>query len=276
MLATKEQIEDSSYIPDGKGHLRVSKSSFMTYLMCPRKFYWQYVAGLPQTPAGEAAIRGGKIHSVMEDGLLKGSEYMKASAEEHGVADDLGVETLEALLHQIASDLGSFEIVEAEVKHQLYENYQGKSIIWVGMIDGLIRVEGLGLVIVELKTGKMNTGKLGRTRKELVYYRRMLQLLGKYEEPTHFLYITPDYEFPEGEDKLLREGDKRGKRVWLGDEQGIAILEPIGTRSINAFEESLSDTISDLRLQEWPMKWSDYFCPLWCEFCLNCEQELTS
>mgnify|MGYP001229828244 CR=1 FL=1 len=273
-LATAEQKESSSYIPADADNLRVSKSSLMTYMMCPRQFYWKYCAGLPSPPASEAAIRGGRIHQVMEDGLLKGSDVIKESAIANEVDGDMGVETLEILLHQIAHDLGSFEIVEAEVKHEIYEDYRGKSIIWVGMIDGLIRVEGLGLVIVELKTGKMNTGKLARTRKELIYYRRMLQLLEKYEEPTHFLYISPDYEI-DIHDKLLLEENKRGKKLWLGPEQGIAILEPIGKRSINAFEESLSDTISDLALQQWPMKWSEYFCPLWCEFCLSCEEELT-
>jgi hypothetical protein len=53
-----------------------------------------------------------------------------------------------------------------------------------------------GLCLVELKTGNMGMSKLGRTRKELVYYTRMLRALG-YDEVTHFLYITPDYEIPE-------------------------------------------------------------------------------
>jgi len=83
-------------------------------------------------------------------------------------------------------------------------------------------------------------------------------------------------EAPEdGNDKLLLEGNKRGKRLWLGPEAGIAILEPIAKRSINAFTEGLSSTIDNLRLQHWDMNWNDYFCPLWCEFCMNCEAELT-
>ena len=95
-----------------------------------------------------------------------------------------------------------------------------------------------------------------------------------YEEPTHFMYISPDYEH-DPTDRLLKEADKRGKRLWLGPEQGIVIMEPIGKRSINAFTESLSSTIDNLRLQQWPMNWNEYFCPLWCEFCLSCEAELT-
>lgn len=287
MMTTKEYaIEASSYIPNEKENLRVSKSSLMTYIMCPRQFYWRYIAGLPSAPASEEMIRGGRIHSVMEDGLLKGPEAMPESAAEHEVAGDPAIESLQILLHQIAHDLGSFEVLEAEVKHEIYENYEGNGVVWVGMIDGLLKVEGLGVVIVELKTGKMNMGKLARTRKELIYYRRLLEIgmesdpknvCNEDEQPTHFLYLSPDYLQPEdgSEDKLLLEGNKRGKRLWLGPERGIAILEQIGQRSINVFTETLSDTIEQLRLQQWPMKWSDYFCPLWCEFCMNCEAELT-
>ena len=280
-LATAAQSEASSYIPDAEDFLRISKSSLMTYLMCPRQFYWRYVAGLPSPPPTEPMIRGGRVHSVLEDGLLKGPDAIPASAIEHQVSDDPAIDSMQILLHQIAHDLGSFEVLEAEEKHEIYENYEGNDVIWVGMIDGLLRVEGLGVVIVELKTGKMNVGKLGRTRKELIYYRRLLEIgfsqSEHYEEPTHFLYLSPDYLPPEdgSEDKLLLEGNKRGKRLWLGPEQGIAILEPIGQRSINVFSQSLSDTMQQLKLQQWPMKWSDYFCPLWCEFCMNCEAELT-
>ena len=162
-------------------------------------------------PPSEEMIRGGLIHSVMEDGFLKGPNAIAASAIEHGVTDDPAIVALEYLIHQIAHDLGSFVVIEAEVKHQVYEEYEGKNIVWVGMIDGLIRVEGLGLIIVELKTGKMNMGKLSRTRKELIYYRRMLELMeynnSQGEEPTHLLYISPDYQTPEmGYDKLLGTG----------------------------------------------------------------------
>lgn len=280
-LATEQQSEASSYIPNEQPNLRVSKSSLMTYIMCPRQFYWRYVAGLPSAPATEQMIRGGRVHSVLEDGLLKGPGAMSDSAIEHEVEDDPAIESMQILLHQIANDLGSFEVLEAEVKHEIYEDYEGNNVIWVGMIDGLLKVEGFGVIIVELKTGKMNMGKLARTRKELIYYRRLLEKgfskSEHYEEPTHFLYLSPDYQSPEdgSEDKLLLEGNKRGKKLWLGPEQGIAVLEPIGQRSINVFTETLSDTIEQLRLQQWPMKWSDYFCPLWCEFCMNCEAELT-
>ena len=57
---------ESSYIPGQADALRVSKSSLMTYMMCPRQFYWRYVADIPRAPPTEEAIRGGQIHEVME------------------------------------------------------------------------------------------------------------------------------------------------------------------------------------------------------------------
>ena len=274
MKVKSDGVSKSSYSPADDGPLRVSKSSLMTYMMCPRQFYWKYVAGIPSPPPTEQAIRGGQIHEVMEVGLLQGPDSVSGKAQELGVETDPAVEVLTLMIHQIAHDMGPFEVIEAEVKHVIDENYEGKSIQWVGLIDGLIKFETGEVVMVELKTGKMNAGKLSRTRKELLYYRRMLTLMDGYEEPTHFMYISPDYEHTPN-DKLLNEGNKRGKRLWLGPEQGIVIMEPIGKRSINAFTESLSSTIADLTLQQWPMNWNEYFCPLWCEFCLSCEAELT-
>jgi len=264
----------SSYIPGEAEALRISKSSLMTYMMCPRQFYWRYVADIPRAPPSEEAIRGGIIHEVMEFGLLEGPESATIKAKELGVEEDSAVDALSLLIHQVAHDLGGFEVIEAEVKHMIPETYENGEIMWVGLIDGLVKFGTGEIAVVELKTGKMNTGKLGRTRKELLYYKRMLSLMEGYEEPTHFLYLSPDYQH-DPNDRLLDEGNKRGKTLWLGPDQGIAIMEPIGKRSINAFEKSLSSTIEQLRLQQWPMNWSEYFCPLWCDFCLSCEAELT-
>ncbi len=274
MRATPEQVAVSSYNPSNGDILRISKSSLMGYMKCPRQFYWGYVADVPRPPPTEEMIRGTHIHTVMEAGLLESPERMLEVAVEQGVEEDEGVDSMHLLLHQIAHDLGGFEVVEAEVKHEVYEEFNGHPIIWVGLIDGVLRHPDGGLILVELKTGNMGTSKLGRTRKELVYYTRLLRQLG-YDEVTHFLYITPDYEIPEdGNDKLLLEGNKRGKTMWLGPERGFALLEPMLERSYNAFEESLYDTIDSLTSHQWPMKWNDYFCPMWCDFSLNCEAEL--
>ena len=87
MKATLEQIENSSYVPKAKDILRVSKSSYMTYKMCPRQYFWRYVADIPQSPPSEAMIRGVAIHNVMEKGLLEGYEAVEIAATENNVAN---------------------------------------------------------------------------------------------------------------------------------------------------------------------------------------------
>lgn len=277
MRATPEQAAASSYKPGGEV-LRCSKSSFMTYKMCPRQFYWRYVADVPSPPPSEAAIRGSIIHAAMEHGILGEPQDMDRFLIAESMEDDSGASALTSLLHQIANDLGVFDVVEAEVKHEVYEELKLANvtlpIVWVGMIDGVLRHPQGGLILVELKTGKMNMGKLGRTRKELVYYSRLLKLLG-YDEITHFLYLTPDYEMVDENDKLLLEYKKRGKTMWVGENNGYALLEPVLNRSVNAFENNLYDTIESLNSQQYDMNWNEYFCPIWCDFHLNCESELT-
>ena len=76
-------------------------------------------------------------------------------------------------------------------------------------------------------------------------------------------------------DSVLNEYKKRGKTMWLGENCGYALLEPVTTRSINAFENSVYDTSDSLKLQDDHMNWNEYVCPVWCDFHLNCESELT-
>ncbi len=110
----------------------------------------------------------------------------------------------------------------------------------------------------------------------MVYYTRLLKLAG-YDEVSRFLYILPDYIRDDStlECKLINEGEKRNKTVFVGDYGGYALMEQISSRSVNAFDKLLSNTIKSLVAQEWPMKWNDYFCPIWCDYNLNCEAELT-
>ena len=269
---------ESSYIPHTAPYLRVAKSSYMTYVKCPRQYYWRYCAELPSIPPTDEMIRGTHIHTVMEEGLTDGVEALWNKAAELGYDEDNGVMDMSELLHAIANELGGLEVVECEVKHEIAEEYNGQNIMWVAIIDGVLRHPDGGLILVELKTGNMNTGKLGRTRKELAFYRRVLSLHPEYknEEITHFLYITPDYIVPDiyASDKLLDEINKRGKTVWLGSEYGVAIMEQVSSRTVNAFEKSLATTIEKLLSEDYTMKWNDYFCTTWCDFHLSCEEEM--
>lgn len=289
----------SSYNPEQVNEtnvLRVSKSSFLQYNMCPRQYWWNKIA-LPdlRLPSSDAAIRGSAIHQVMEDALRDVSDNTKLVLSidnrtawdnlfhSHSIAQDVeldgGVDSLKEILSAIIEDWGELEIVELEDKHEIpymitYEDEEGQEIeypvVLVGMVDGLFRMPDGNLVVVELKTGSANNGKLSRTRKELCYYRKLLMLKG-YEAPTHFLTIFPDAEDPKFLTQMM---SKKKAEVYMGESKGLAVLEPVGKRSITAMEKTLSKSVHGIMTQEWPIKWNEYFCTQWCEFHLSCNEEL--
>ena len=275
--------------------LRVSKSSMVQYNMCPRQYWWNKIA-LPdlRLPSSDAAIRGSAIHQVMEDALRDVSDNTKLVLgidnrtawddlfHSHSIAQDVeldgGVDSLKEILSAIIEDWGELEIVELEDKHEMpytvewtHEGDTGQTdCILVGMVDGLFRMPDGNLVVVELKTGSANNGKLSRTRKELCYYRKLLMLKG-YEAPTHFLTIFPDADDPKFLTQMM---NKKKTEIYMGETKGLAVLEPVGKRSITAMENTLSNSVKGIMSQEWPIKWNEYFCTQWCEFHLSCNEEL--
>ena len=272
--------------------LRVSKSSFVTYAKCPRQFWWQKVA-LPdlRTPSSPEAIRGTNIHQVMEDGLNEinvlnapTSDTLRdgcfdVQAQEQGVDGDDGVTAMQELLCAIATDWEELDIIELEYKHEIgtvieYTDEDGELFRYpvelVGMIDGVFRHPDGHLVVVELKTGSCNDGKMSRTRRELCFYRKVLMLKG-YDEPTHFLTIYPDAD---NLDFLMKMQNKKNVEIWMGLEKGMAVYEKAGTRSISAMEKALSKSVHGMMTQEFPMKWNEFFCSQWCNFHLSCNEEL--
>lgn len=273
--------------------LRVSKSSYNNYAMCPRQYWWNKIA-LPDMdiPSSEAAIRGTAIHQVMEDGLrelsldkscdIAAGVMMDTTFNKYaiaqGVQTEAGVDAMREILETIAEEWGHLEIVELEDKHVhpytisvLTDDGEiHYPVELVGMIDGVFRHPDGHLVVVELKTGNANSSKLSRTRGELCFYRKLLMLKG-YDEPTHFLTIFPDADNP---DFLMSLMGKRNTQVYMGDSQGLAVYEVVGTRSINAMEKKLSNAVHGIMTQQWPIKWNDYFCTQWCEFHMSCNEEL--
>tara|TARA_R100000231_G_scaffold137811_2_gene114832 strand:- start:636 stop:1538 length:903 start_codon:yes stop_codon:yes gene_type:complete len=275
--------------------LRVSKSSYNNYAMCPRQYWWNKIA-LPDMdiPSSEAAIRGTAIHQVMEDGLREVSEDKKANivhqinsdlsvvfdrhAIAQGVHTEAGVDAMREILEAVAEEWGHIEIVELEDKHVhpytisvLTDDGEiHYPVELVGMIDGVFRHPDGHLVVVELKTGRANNSKLSRTRGELCFYRKLLMLKG-YDEPTHFLTIFPDAD---DADFLMSLMGKRNTEVYMGDSQGLAVYEAVGTRSINAMEKKLRNAVHGIMTEEWPIKWNDYFCTQWCEFHMSCNEQM--
>ena len=269
------------YDPSSPGILRVSKSSFMQYLSCPRQWWFNYVTLYDlKTPRTEAMIRGTVIHQVMEDALTPTLDVRPipvAVAEEAAKTDyahDLGVQNLSDLLQMMSEDHNGLNIISLEEKITVYD--EENDVELVGMIDGLFRHPDGGVMIVELKTGNVTTSKMSKFRKELAFYHRVLTLSGRFraEEITHYCIIAPDCEDEKLAKSLLDQ--KRQKRdIYLGNTQGIVIVEPIATRSLNGMTKNLEEAVVGMKQLDVPMKWNDYFCVEWCDYHMSCETEIT-
>ena len=258
---------------DDKTSLKISKSSFVLYNMCPRKYWWNYIA-LPDVrpPPSEAMLRGSAIHKAMEPLIVAPSDpkAIKAgdkSATKQGFGNDSGYGVMKDLLADLESKVGKWEMLQAEIKITIHDERMG--VYLVGAMDGLIRTESGDVILVELKTGNFNDGKLSRTRRELAFYTYMLEHT-EYPRPTHFLYIAPDAT---NEKMLNKLSGQKKKIVGFGLVQGMYVLEPISLRTINSFMKAYEKTVTALKEQVFPIKWNDYFCTQYCDYVVQCEPE---
>ena len=269
--------------------VRLSKSQFMTYVSCPRKYWWLNGAEI-RTPQNHFMVHGTAVHRSLENlyGLWQeegddfmplmekdwedGSEHQPHTGWNHAQQAIYtgSVDALRELEEERLRRWGveHFEPVEFEIKHAV--KHPDHNFILVGKIDGVHRHPDGGLVITELKTGKATKGKLSKTRKELCYYRYMLSLLGQ-DEAVYFYYLFPECSNLD----LYHELDaKKDTEVWLGTTQGMAVLEKVTKRSVNAMHKSLNKACEGIVDDLWDMKWNDYFCSEWCDFNLSCESQL--
>lgn len=271
--------------------IRLSKSKFITYDSCPRKYWWGSVANV-WGPRTHFMVHGTAVHTALENFY---------GHWEPGIGEELWCDLIESdwedgslhrpftdwepdqqdTYHNSVNALLELELqrrdrwgeehfapVEFEVKHAvLHHKY---NFMLVGMIDGVHRHPDGGLVITELKTGKATTSKLTKTRKELCYYRYMLARLG-WDEAVYFYYLFPECT---NFDLYADLAAKKNTEVWLGEQQGMAILERVNMRSVNAMHKALDKTCEGIENSLYHMKWNDYFCVNWCDFHMSCETEL--
>lgn len=258
---------NTSYAPKDGEILRMSKSSFMGYNKCPRQYWWRYI-GMPdvRSPATPQMIRGTEIHAIIDDYYNNPDDYIVGEDADPAVHSFIEIE-------QQKTESGLFETIESERRVEIMYEFEDEDglfqVYLTGFIDAVMTAPGDGLCLTEVKTGNFNSGKLGRTRKELAFYAFILGLMG--EEVTHFGYIAPDST---DEKLFLSESNKKGKFLWTGVNQGLMLVEKVNKRTTNALKKSLHKTVKGLYAKEWPMKWSEYFCVEWCDFSLACEQEL--
>lgn len=282
MVTNTHHLPVSTYNPnemDEDTVLRMSKSSYMLYQRCPRKYWWRYIA-LPDAPFPRTPemIRGTHIHSVLEP-LVENPQDVDSAFEkaaELGVAADNAVFASMEIFDQLTEQVGAWECIMAETKLRVYDPIN--NLVLTGAFDGLIMFENGDVALVEIKTGKWSDFKHNNTRKELAFYQYMLSLSalersGIEELPmaTHFLYIAPDA----ANEKYAAKMEKvKSKTVGFGTTQGMFVLEKINKRTITAFTKKFSQVQHGLNTKEWPIKWDDYSCAQWCDFATQCEPEM--
>jgi hypothetical protein len=296
-LTSKELSKLGSYDPnDEDKFLKLSKSSFMSYNMCPRKFWWEKIQ-LKDTrlPATEAMLAGTFVHENLEtvydnwEGQSVLSPLIPEDREHKSNASLVFLE--ECRIEKWGLD--KFKPVEYEEYRAVWD--EENEVILVGLIDAILVHPDGGLCIYELKTGNWASNKMQKTRKELCYYARMLRLMGETRPITHFAYLAPDAENPKFFAELCGWKDDWGewdidrvmtcKGGWVNTQnkkeialgkggKGILIVEKVNKRSITSLEKSLKEACEGIKNHQWPMKWSDYFCPQWCDFSMSCESEM--
>tara|TARA_R110002167_G_scaffold56925_8_gene161345 strand:+ start:9634 stop:10572 length:939 start_codon:yes stop_codon:yes gene_type:complete len=297
-LTSRELSELCSYDPnDEDKFLKLSKSSFMNYLMCPRQFWWNKIQlkdhRMTATPQ---MIRGTKVHTNLEliydnwDGQSVLSPLIPEGREDDANENLVFLEEC-----RIAKwGIESFKPCEYEEYRAVWDDEN--QVVLVGLIDAILVHPDGGLCIYELKTGNWASTKMNKTRKELCYYAHMLRLMGETRPITHFAYLAPDaanhkfmaemcgWKDDDGkwdEDRVLTTDagwvDSKSKReIAFGKNgKGVLVIEKVTTRSFTSFEKSLKEAVIGIKTHEWPMKWNDYFCPQWCDFSMSCETEMT-
>lgn len=273
----------TSYNPKADGLLRVSKSSFMLYSQCPRKYWWQHV-GLPDVrePPSPAMIRGTNIHKLSEVIMTAPKDERrvraKAISEEKNIEDDdpFMTDVCLELDDEIRKQWGDYEVIMCEEKIGAIDEKNGVEL--VGSLDGVLRFRDDDgeeyIVLVEVKTGNWGSGKLSRTRRELCFYTKLLHHHSDIK-PTHFLYITPDFNWVMGSEMVDNWDAKRNKHSVVSQMgHGIAWMEQISPRSINAFMKAYDKGIEGMKSMSFNMKWNDYYCGQYCPYMVQCEPEL--
>ena len=234
--------------------LRVTKSSYGTFGWCPQQYYLEKFKGL----RGETVdhhIRGLNVHDMMEwfwDNFTGKEEALALIASGD-------IDAAKAVFHDaIPQPPEPYEFGEDEQIHQWVEwqfhrllftngiqwepvaieaNIQATRFVEVngehipihmnGFIDGLFADED-GFALIELKTGKYNKHKPTAMRKEMQFYKMMLEHSPHYE----YLPITHwGWEFPggginggDGPTVFYEETKKGGRYAATSVEKGLVRL----------------------------------------------------
>jgi len=197
-------LEENTNTKEWASLLRISKSHIQTYLICPRKFYFQYVVAIPWEFVPASLPFGSALHAAVAffyRALKQGgkpdlafvlSEFKRTWEEETegraiGFAPGSSEESMEglgtALLRMFYEEIAprKVEVVEYPFSVPLYDPDGGKKLEYalVGQIDLIESDEEENLTISELKTSsKRFAASQGENQLDGLVYAYALDQLG--------------------------------------------------------------------------------------------------
>src|SRR2546425_3142883 len=197
-------LEENTNIKEWASTLRISKSHIQTYLICPRKFYFQYVVALPWEFVPASLPFGSALHAAaaffyrtLKEGgrpdlAFVLSEFKRTWEEETegkaiGYAPGSSKESMEGLgiilLRMFYEEIAprKVEVVDYPFSVPLYDPDGGKKLEYalVGKIDLIESDEEENLIISELKTSsKRFADSQGENQLDGLVYAYALDQLG--------------------------------------------------------------------------------------------------
>ena len=285
-----ESYKSSTYAWNPNDHddtiLRVTKSSYGTFGWCPQQYYIEKFLGR----RGETVdhhIRGLNVHDMMEwfwanftneqeksvlklfeDGDVTEAEKLFNSVipqppepYQFGEAEQIA-QWMSWQFNRLTLTMGEGwrpVAIEANIQATRFVEVNGVHIPihMNGFIDGLF-ADGEGFALMELKTGKYNKHKPPAMRKEMQFYKMMLEYSPHFE----FLPITHwGWEFPGGG---INGGD--GPTIFYED------AKKGGRYASKSVEKGLVRLLEAHINMEFPPDpgYNDFKCD-WCSFQADCE-----
>ena len=181
--------------------LKITKSSFGSFQWCPKKYYYSYYERLPQDTT-EAMIKGTVVHNVREDFFnefdVKKEEHMSfdelvqynlglppiddygeiyqniATFEANRFIEAREMETLDDYLPVVNEVMLDAEIVIPQNINPKVELERDYIVHLQGIVDRMFIDDGK-YVPLELKTGPWKDYKLTMMRKEMAFYKLLIE-----------------------------------------------------------------------------------------------------
>jgi putative RecB family exonuclease len=206
-------IEEKTSTRDWSSTLRISKTQMQTYLMCPRKFYFQYVVALPweftpsSLPFGKALHEAvGFYYQNLKNGLGTPdireviaefqTSWRREIADREVLFDSSNRESLEGLgtvlLQRFYADVRprKVEAVEYPFAVPLYDPEGGRLLEYklVGLVDLIESDDDGHFIVSELKTSsKRYADSQGENQLDGLVYAYALDQLGLRTTESHTL-----------------------------------------------------------------------------------------